>query len=201
MSGIFKKATVILVWLAAAGAAGVALAAEEPYAEVVSANEACRDLFWAGVSALADGKTEEAKGNFDSALDADPGCFLAYFVLSQVAYFEGDDERSTAYLQQIPPEPPELRALYEDAVAALQHDDFEKVASTTSQIVAAYPQTITAIAALHLLGRAQYYLGRRAAAATTIKAAYLYSGLAPGTVPAYASQVEAEEIEKFAGVE
>ncbi|UCH78373.1 MAG: hypothetical protein JSU81_00020 [Candidatus Coatesbacteria bacterium] len=195
------KITVILAWLAAAGLGNIAAAAEEPYAEVVSANAACREHFWAGVSALADGKTDAAKENFDAALDVDPGCFLVYFVLSQVAYFEGDDAESTAYLQQIPPEPPELRAMYDDVAAALRADDFETVAASASQIVAAYPQTITAIAALHLLGRAQYYLGRRAEAATTIKVAYLYSGLAPGTIPAYASQVEAEEIEKFAGVE
>jgi len=201
MSRVLLKTTLIITGLAAAGAASFAAPAEEPYAEIVSANAACRDLFWEGVSALADGKTDAAKENFDAALDADPGCFLVYFVLSQVAYFEGDDAESTAYLQKIPPEPPELRAMYDDAAAALRADDFETVAASASQIVAAYPQTITAIAALHLLGRAQYYLGRRAAATTTIKAAYLYSGLAPGTIPAYASQVEAEEIEKFAGVE
>jgi hypothetical protein len=201
MSRTGIKITVIGAWLAAAGLASIAAAAEEPYAEIVSAEAECREHFWAGVSALADGETGSAKEDFRAALDVDPGCFLVYFVLSQVAYFEGDDAASTAYLEQIPPEPPELRAMYDDTAAALRADEFESVAASASQIVAAYPQTITAIAALHLLGRAQYYLGRRAAATTTIKAAYLYSGLAPGTIPAYASQVEAEEIEKFAGVE
>jgi len=43
-------------------------------------------------------------------------------------------------------------------------------------------------------------LGRRTEAALTLKAAYMYSDLAPGTVPAYGSEAEAEELKEFAGV-
>ena len=71
---------------------------------------------------------------------------------------------------------------------------------TVAEHLGLNPQTIRAIAALHLLGRAQYRLGRRPEAALALKAAYMYSDLAPGTVPAYGSEAEAEEFVEFAGV-
>jgi hypothetical protein len=178
-----------------------AAAADAPYEDIISPDADSRAAFWDGVDALGDGKLAQAKKDFESAVKEDDGCFLAYLLLSQIAYAEHDDAASTAYLESIPPEPPELRAMYEDLAAALRADDFEAVAAKAADVVAAYPQTVTAIAALHLLARAQYFLGRRAEAALTFKAAYMYSALAPGTVPAYASRVEAEEFEKFAGVE
>jgi hypothetical protein len=192
-----RKALPCVLLFAAVSAA----AAAAPYEDIISPDADCRAFFWDGVDALGDGELAQAKKNLESAVKEDDGCFLAYLLLSQIAYAEHDDPASTAYLERIPPEPPELRALYEDLAAALRADDFEAVAAKAANVVAAYPQTVTAIAALHLLARAQYALGRRAEAALTFKAAYMFSALAPGTVPAYASPVEAEEFAKFAGVE
>jgi len=194
-----RKISLLVLVLAATSA----LAGEEdvPYQEIISADADCRAYFWDGVDSLGDGKLAQAKKDFESAVKEDDGCFLAYLLLSQIAHAEERDEESTAYLQSVPPEPPELGAMYEDLAAALRADDFGVVSEKAGNIVNAYPQTITAIAALHLLGRAEYFLGHRAEAATIVKAAYMYSALAPGTVPAYGSSVEAAEFEKFAGVE
>lgn len=194
-----RKLSLVFIFLAATSA----LADEDyvPYQEIISDDADCRAYFWDGVDSLGNGKKAQAKKDFEKAVKEDEGCFLAYLLLSQIAYAEGDDEESTAYLRSIPPEPPELGAMYEDLAEALRADDFGVVSEKAGNIVTAYPQTITAIAALHLSGRAEYFLGHRAEAATILRAAYMYSALAPGTVPAYGSSVEAEEFEKFAGVE
>lgn len=186
--------------LVAVAAAGAAAGEAVPYEEIISPNAACRDYFWEGIDAVGARKLNDAREKLKKALQEDDGCFLAYLLLSQVEYAEGNDKESTEYLQRIPPEPPELTGLYEELAAALRADDYDVVAAQAEQLVAAYPQTIRAVAALHLLGRAQYHSGRRPEAALTLKAAYMYSDLAPGTVPAYGSDAEAEELEKFAGL-
>jgi hypothetical protein len=194
-----RKISLVFLVLAATSA----LADEDyvPYQEIISDDADCRAYFWDGVDSLGGEKLAQAKKGFENAVKEDDNCFLAFLLLSQIAYAEGNDEESTAYLQSIPPEPPELGGMYEDLAEALRADDFGMVSEKAGNILIAYPQTITAIAALHLLGRAEYFLGHRAEAATILKAAYMYSALAPGTVPAYGSSVEAAEFEKFAGVE
>ena len=193
-----KKLIGVLIVVVAATAA----AADDamPYKEIISADAGCREYFWEGIDAIGGGKMKGARDKLDKAVKADADCFLAYLLLSQLEYAEGNDEKSTEYLQRVAAEPPELSALYEEVAVALRADDYEAVASQAKKLVAAYPQTMRAIAALHLLGRAQYYLGRRAEAVLALKAAYMYSDLAPGTVPAYGSEAEAEELEEFAGV-
>jgi tetratricopeptide (TPR) repeat protein len=194
------KKTVMTMALGALLFGGFAAAEELPFPEIISANAECRAYFWAGYDAISEGDVKGARDNFERAAAEDNGCFMAYYVLSQIEDAQGDDEKATRYLEMIPPEPPELDALYEDIVTALRADDYETVASQTERLVAAYPQTIRAIAALHLLGRAEYHLGRLSEAKTSLGTAYVYSALAPGTVPAYGSQAEAEELEKFAGM-
>jgi Tfp pilus assembly protein PilF len=198
MTSLRKKLIVVLIVAVAATAA----AADDamPYEEIISPDAGCREYFWEGIDEIGAGDVKGARDKLDKAVETDGGCFLAYLLLSQLEYAEGNDEKSTEYLQRVAAEPPELAALYEEVAAALRADDYEAVASQAGKLVAAYPQTIRAIAALHLLGRAQYQLGRRPEAALALKAAYMYSDLAPGTVPAYGSEAEAEEFEKFAGV-
>ena len=186
--------------MAVVAATAVAADGAVPYEEIISADAGCREYFWEGIDAIGAGDMKGARDKLDKAVEADAGCFLAYLLLSQLEYVEGNDEKATEYLQRIASEPPELSALYEEVAVSLRADDYEAVASQAEKLVAAYPQTIRAIAALHLLGRAQYQLGRRPEAGLTLKEAYMYSDLAPGTVPAYGSAEEAEEFEKFAGV-
>jgi tetratricopeptide (TPR) repeat protein len=191
-----------LIGLLVAAFAATAAAADDavPYEEIISPDAGCREYFWEGIDAIGAGDVKAARDKLDKAVKGDDGCFLAYLLLSQLEYAEGNDEKSTEYLRRVAAEPPELDALYEELAVALRADDYEAAAAQAEKLVAAYPQTIRAIAALHLLGRAQYELGRRAEAALTLKAAYMYSDLAPGTVPAYGSAEEAEEFEEFAGV-
>jgi tetratricopeptide (TPR) repeat protein len=193
-----KKLIVASIVAIAATAAGAEDAM--PYEEIISPDADSRAYFWQGIDEIGAGDVKGARDKLNKAVKADGNCFLAYMLLSQIEYAEGNDEKSTEYLQRIAAEPPELDALYEEVAAALREDDYEAVASQARKLVAAYPQTIRAIAALHLLGRAQYQLGRRTDALLTLKAAYMYSDLAPGTVPAYGSPAEAEEFEEFAGV-
>jgi tetratricopeptide (TPR) repeat protein len=196
----FARKELIGVLIAAVAATAVAADDAMRYEEIISADAGCREYFWEGIDAIGGGQMKDARDKLNNAVKEDADCFLAYLLLSQLEYVEGNDEKSTEYLQRVAAEPPELSALYEEVAAALRADDYEAVASQAEKLVAAYPQTIRAIAALHLLGRAQYQLGRRAEAALTLKAAYMYSDLAPGTVPAYGSEAEAEELEEFAGV-
>jgi hypothetical protein len=167
----------------------------------LASNGDCVAFFWKGVDAIGERDLKAGEDYLGRAVAADAGCFLAYLLLSQLSYAEGDDAAATAYLHQLPAEPPELTALYDDVAKALRADDYGRVASAAGDLVAAYPQTMTAVAALHLLGRAQYYLGRKTEAKTTLKTAYMYSDLAPGTVPAYGSDAEAKELEEFVGAQ
>ena len=50
---------------------------------------------------------------------------------------------------------------------------------------------------LHLLGRAQYYVGERYEAWETLNYAFMMSDLTPGTVPAYTGEDEYETITAF----
>ncbi len=169
------------------------------YEDIISSDAGCRDLFWQGVDALGAGKLKDAKGAFGKALKTDGKCFLAYLLLSQIAYAEKDAKESTDYLRKIPSEPPELLGMYEDLTTLLRADDYARLATQAKNLLAAYPQTMTAVATLHLLARAQYYSGEKEDALNTFKAAFMYSDLAPGTVPAYGSQEEMNELETFAG--
>jgi tetratricopeptide (TPR) repeat protein len=197
----FRKVALLFSVVAVAVPAATFAAQEDgTYPEIISASARCRDLFWEGVDAIGERELGEARVKLERAVKEDDGCFLAYLLLSQLEYAEGNDEKSTEFLQRIPPEPPELRAMYEDVAAALRADDYDAAAAKAEDLVAAYPQTITAIAALHLLARAEYHLGRGERARGILKVAYMYSDLAPGTVPAYGSEAEAEELEKFAGL-
>jgi hypothetical protein len=178
-------------------AAGAARAAS--YDAIVSRDAACNDAFWAGVDALGNDDLKGADAAFGKAVAADRGCFLAYLLLSQVAYARGNEDASAAWLRKAPPEPPEVEAAYDGIRAPLAAHDWPAVERKAQSIIAAYPQTMTALAALHLLGRAQYYGGKKEEALLTLKTAYMYSDLAPGTVPAYASEAEVVELQTFAG--
>ncbi len=191
---------ILSLLIATAAVTAYAVGEAAPYQDIISPDAPCREYFWEGIDAIGAGDMKGARDSLNKAVEEDEGCFLAYLLLSQLEYAEGNDEKSSEYLRRVAAEPPELAALYEELAVALRADDYEAVAARAEKLVSAYPQTIRAIAALHLLGRAQYYLGRRAEAALTLKAAYMYSDLAPGTVPAYGSAEEADELERFAGL-
>jgi TolA-binding protein len=196
MNAALKTLSLVVATAAAAYAVGEAA----PYQDIISPDAVCREYFWEGIDAIGARDMKGARDKLNEAVKEDSACFLAYLLLSQLEYAEGNDEKSSEYLRRVAAEPPELAGLYEEAAAALRADDYEAAAAQAEKLVKAYPQTMRAIAALHLLGRAQYFLGRRAEAALTLKAAYMYSDLAPGTVPAYGSAEEAEELERFAGL-
>lgn len=187
------KSALAIILLAVGGAAAL------DFEDVISRNRLAREYFWQGVTALSEDDIALAEKNLKKAAELDPACFLAYMVLSQTEYARGNDREASAYLSKIPPEPPELAAAYEDLAADLRARNYEKVATSALSLVQAYPQTISAIAALHLLGRAWYYTDKKENALAAFKVAYMYSDLAPGTIPAYASPAEAMELETFAG--
>ena len=193
------KTLYVTMALLAALAASAWAKEDVSYQDIISSNPECRDYFWKGVEDIGAGKLGPAEADLKKAADKDKNSFLAYILLSQLAYARKDDAKSTSYLQQIPAEPPELGASYEDMIKALQADDFARVETMARGILKGYPQTMTAVATLHFLARAQYYTDQKDEARETFKAAFMYSDLAPGTVPAYGSAAETEEMEKFAG--
>lgn len=170
-----------------------------PFKEVISPQADCREAFWEGVAALGDDNLSAAAANMEKAVAADKNCFLACILLSQLAFAADDEEASRAWLKRMPPEPPEVDGIYDEIRAALRADEYALIAKLSDDLIDAYPQTMTAIAALHLLGRAQYWMGNKEEAFRTLRAAYMYSDLAPGTVPAFGTQAEIIEIETFAG--
>jgi tetratricopeptide (TPR) repeat protein len=199
-----KRLCLLISAFSLAGAVGAAAAenaesANLPYKEIISSNADCRELFWNGVAALGEDDLKAAASNMEKAVGADNNCFLAYILLSQIAFAQGDEEASRTWFKRMPQDPPEVDGIYDQIRDALRADDFPVIAKLSAELVRAYPQTITAIAALHLLGRAQYWSGNKDDAFRTLRAAYMYSDLAPGTVPAFGTQAEINEIETFAG--
>jgi len=165
--------------------------------DVISPNPAARAYFWEGIDALADGDEAGAKDKFELAVGADEDCIMAYSLLSQLAYAAGDDELSHEYYDRMSEEPPELEVLYSWAVEPTADENWADAAARSKEFVEQYPQTLRAIAMLHLLGRAQYYLGERDGAWETLNYAFMMSDLVPGTVPAYATEDEVETITAF----
>ncbi|UCE26309.1 MAG: hypothetical protein JSW52_08080 [Candidatus Coatesbacteria bacterium] len=164
---------------------------------VISPNPAARAYFWEGIDALADGDEIGAKDRFELAVGADEKCVLAYALLSQLAYAAGDEELSREYYDRMSEEPPELEVLYAWAVEPTAEGDWDEAAARAREFVEQYPQTLRAIAILHLLGRAQYYMGERDEAWETLNYAFMMSDLVPGTVPAYENEDEYETISAF----
>ena len=194
-----KRLIFTAAWLMA-GAAAVAGGADAlPYEEILSPEPACREACWAGVDAIEANDMAKARTAFEAAAARDPKRFVAWIMLSGLAAAAGDRELAATYVGKIPAEPPEVNAGYDRITAALREDDWAGVAARAAELIRAYPQTPTAISALHLLARAQYYGGSRDEAYTTLRAAYMYSDLVPATVPTYASEAEANELELFAG--
>jgi thioredoxin-like negative regulator of GroEL len=194
-----KRLVLAAAWLTAAAAAVAGAPEALPYEDILSPDAACRDACWAGVEAIGAEDAAAARAAFEAAAARDPKCFVAWVMLSGLAAAAGDRELAATYVDRIPAEPPEVNAGYDRITAALREDDWAGVAARAGELIRAYPQTVTAISALHLLARAQYYGGSRDEAYTTLRAAYMYSDLVPGTVPTYASQAEANELELFAG--
>jgi tetratricopeptide (TPR) repeat protein len=164
---------------------------------VISPNPAARAYFWEGIDALAEGDEAGAKDRFELAVGADEKCVLAYALLSQLAYAAHDEELSREYYDRMSEEPPELETLYAWAVEPTVDGNWAEAEARARELVEQYPQTLRAIALLHLLGRAQYYLGERDEAWETLNHAFMMSDLVPGTVPAYENEDEYETITAF----
>lgn len=164
---------------------------------VISPDPAARAYFWEGIDALADGDEAGAEDKFELALGADENCIMAYSLLSQLAYAASDEELSREYYDRMSEEPPELETIYAWAVEPTAEGDWPEAAARAREFVEQYPQTLRAIAILHLLGRAQYHLGERDEAWETLNYAFMMSDLAPGTVPAYANEDEIKTITEF----
>jgi len=164
---------------------------------VISPNPAARAYFWEGIDALAEGDEAGAEDKFELAVGADENCVLAYALLSQLAYAAHDEELSREYYDRMSEEPPELETLYAWAVEPTAEGDWAEAEARARELVEQYPQTLRAIATLHLLGRAQYYLGDRDEAWETLNYAFMMSDLVPGTVPAYEDEDEYETITAF----
>lgn len=164
---------------------------------VISPNPAARAYFWKGIDALAEGDEAGAEDKFELAVKADENCIMAYALLSQLAYAAGDEELSREYYDRMSEEPPELETIYAWAVEPTAEENWAEAAARSKEFVEQYPETMRAIAMLHLLGRAQYYLGERDEAWETLNYAYMLSDLAPGTVPAYENEDEYETITAF----
>jgi tetratricopeptide (TPR) repeat protein len=165
--------------------------------DVISPNPAARAYFWEGIDALAEGDEAGAEDKLELALGADENCIMAYSLLSQLAYAGGDEELSREYYDRMSEEPTELETIYAWAVEPTAEENWVEAAARSKEFVEQYPQTLRAIATLHLLGRAQYYLGETDEAWETLNYAYMMSDLVPGTVPAYASEEELEIITAF----
>ena len=165
--------------------------------DVISPNPAARAYFWDGIDALAEGDETGAEDKFELAVGADENCILAYALLSQLAYAAGDEELSREFYNRMSEEPPELEIIYAWAVEPTAEENWVEAAARAHEFVEQYPQTLRAIAMLHLLGRAQYYVGERDEAWETLNYAFMMSDLTPGTVPAYADEDEYETITAF----
>jgi tetratricopeptide (TPR) repeat protein len=165
--------------------------------DVISPNPAALAYFWEGIDALAEGDEAGAEGKFELALGADENCIMAYSLLSQLAYAAGDEDMSREYYDRMSEEPPELEIIYAWAIEPTAEENWVEAAARAREFVEQYPQTLRAIAMLHLLGRAQYYVGERDEAWETLNYAFMMSDLAPGTVPAYANEDEIETITAF----
>ena len=183
---------IILVFIAFGG---VGFAQE--YEIILSENPQARGFLWDGVDFLAEGLLDDAVNKFELAVMADPDCFIAHSLLYEIAAADENVELMEKYADKLQFDS-EAKHHYNDVIIPYLMGEYEVAITECDEYIKENNSSPFAITALHIMGRSLYYLDEdRRLAWDILNEAEMYSGLMPGTSPAYEGEEEITEIQNF----
>lgn len=188
-----KKISYIILVILAFGSIGSA----QHYEIILSDNPQARDFLWDGVDFLAEGLLDDTVNKLELAVMADPDCFVAHSLLYEIAAANEDTELMEKYADKLE-FGSEARHHYNGVILPYLMGEYEVTITKCDEYIKEFNDSPFAITALHLMGRSLFYLDEdRRLAWDILNEAEMYSGLMPGTSPAYEGEEEITEIQNF----
>ena len=176
-----KRPINILLLLVALTAPTVA----QHYEVIISEDRSAREYFWEGVRFKENGDLAKANDSLKRALDKADDCFIGTYLLWEICGLRGDAE-AKAYYDGLLNGYPYYDDEYGDVCEAYYKKDYAGAIRLGEEYIREYHDTVDAIAVCHIIGRALYFQGKDMGRAwDVLNEAFTYSGLMPGTVPAY----------------
>ncbi len=167
------------------------------YEIILSDNPQARGFLWDGVDFLAEGLLEDAINKLELAVMADPDCFIAHSLLYEIAAANEDSELMEKYAGKIK-FVDESKHHYNDVIIPYLMGEYEVTITECDEYIKEFNNSPFAITVLHLMGRSLFYLDEdRRLAWDILNEAEMYSGLMPGTSPAYEGDEEITKIQNF----
>ncbi len=172
-------------------------ATAQEYEIILSDNPQARGFLWDGVDFLAEGLLDDAVNKFELAVMADEDCFVAHSLLYEIAVANEDIELMEKYAGKLEFDR-EAKHHYNDLIIPYLMGEYEVAITECDKYIKENNDSPFAITALHIMGRSLYYLDEdRRLAWDILNEAEMYSGLMPGTSPAYEGEEEITEIQNF----
>jgi hypothetical protein len=155
------------------------------YEVIISENGAAREYFWEGAKFKEKGALADANNSLKRALEKADDCFIGVYLLWEICDSRGDTEGSAFYSSRLNGYPV-YDDEYREVCNTYYESDYAGAIRRGEEYIEEYHDTVDAIAVCHFIGRALYFQGQDMGRAwDVLNEAFTYSGLMPGTVPAY----------------
>ena len=155
------------------------------YEEIISGNAKAREYFWEGVRFKEKGALADANTSLKRALEKDDGCFIGTYLLWEISDIRSDTESCGYYNDKLNAYP-YYDEEYMEIVDIYYEGAYSKAIDQSEEYIERHHDTVDAIAVCHFIGRALYFQGEDMDRAwDVLNEAFTYSGLMPGTAPAY----------------
>ncbi len=155
------------------------------YEVIISENGTAREYFWEGARFKEKGALADANNSLKRALEKTDDCFIGTYLLWEINDLKGDSE-GKAYYDEILNSYPYYDDKYREVCDIYYEGDYAGAIRRGEEYIRDYHNTVEAIAVCHFIGRALYFQGKDMGRAwDVLNEAFTYSGLMPGTVPAY----------------
>ena len=167
------------------------------YEIILSENPQARGFLWDGVDFLAEGLLDDAVNKLELAVMADADCFVAHSLLYEIAAADENVELMEKYADELQFDD-ESKHHYNDIIIPYLMGEYGVAITECDEYIKEFHTSPFAITALHIMGRSLFYLDEdRRLAWDILNEAEMYSGLMPGTSPAYEGEEEITEIQNF----
>jgi len=155
------------------------------YEVIISENAKAREYFWEGARFKDNGLLADANTSLKRALEKDDDCFIGVYLLWEISDARGDAESCDYYNDKLNGYP-DYDEEYMEIVDKYYDGAYTEAIERGEEFVDEYNNSVDAIAVCHFIGRALYFQGEDMGRAwDVLNEAFTYSGLMPGTVPAY----------------
>lgn len=155
------------------------------YEVIISENAEAYEYFWEGVRFKEKGALADANTSLKRALEEGDDCFISTYLLWDICNIRGDSEAADYYSTKLNSYP-DYDDEYREVVDIYYNGAYSKAIERGEEYIERHHDTVEAIAVCHFIGRALYFQGKDMNRAwDVLNEAFTYSGLMPGTAPAY----------------